>query len=169
MFHNRIHVLSKTDAKVTPDEASLSAKTGLLHVQILLSMRNERGHGMSVLVSGAGTVSMPLPVQHPTVGDMHAVCRKKSADAIFRKDAGLTWDGAGKHPEQQSDMQVPADVLLPFMALQDILSCRKMRVDYINGALVTSGQRHSIPLPYNNSIMIIIEFRKSIAVEGGGH
>jgi len=58
--------------------------------------------------------------------------------------------------------------LIPVMAshtssmLQDILHGHVTEIDYLNGAVVTSGERLGIPTPYNACVSDLIRFRESI-------
>jgi len=59
--------------------------------------------------------------------------------------------------------------LIPVMAghcssmLQDIQQGRRTEIDYLNGAVVTAGNRLGVATPYNACISDLIRFRESIA------
>ena len=59
-------------------------------------------------------------------------------------------------------------VLIPVMAthtssmLQDILSGKRSEIQYLNGAVVQTGIRHGIPVPYNTCITNLIRTKERI-------
>jgi 2-dehydropantoate 2-reductase len=71
------------------------------------------------------------------------------------------WGSAAEYLDFLRQVQLPATADHHASMLQDIKRGRETEIDFINGAVVRLGEKHSIPTPTNRTLMDLIRFKTS--------
>lgn len=89
------------------------------------------------------------------------VCQVAEAEGIR-----LPWKTPAEYLAFLRDTQLPATAAHHSSMLQDLKSGRKTEIDFLNGAVVSRGRLHGIPVAYNACITEQIRFREELGREG---